>query len=288
MVILTRGMLMVRAYGILPALSGFRHRSYEPHGHAFADLDPAQQRLRADPSQHPHGAVAAGDVPSPLDQVRQRSPTAAVMCKAGTPSASGASTEPWSSAMTRRPAFGCEDPPRVFSEAGDSSSAVPEIRPTCMPELTLSANTSVYSGRIALISAGRFTFIVFAFDACRMSRERSELDRDRLVVAELNGAAKRHAQWRDLTQAETETAVAELREIAGARSDLLAETAGILLGVGEGRLDEPVSQAAAQLCIAAGADERLIPGWIQEGRHRAENRRRRSFPDPARRAERDA
>jgi hypothetical protein len=39
------------------------------------------------------------------------------------------------------------------------------------------------------------------------------------------------------------------------------------------RLDEPRARAAAQLCIAAGADESMIPQWIEEGRRRAELRR---------------
>jgi hypothetical protein len=67
------------------------------------------------------------------------------------------------------------------------------------------------------------------------------------------GVAQRHAGWRELTEAETAAAVAELRETAGGRTDLLAEVADILLGASEGELDEPRSRAAAQLCIAAGA-----------------------------------
>jgi hypothetical protein len=52
-----------------------------------------------------------------------------------------------------------------------------------------------------------------------------------------------------------------------------SEVAGILLGASEGRLDEPRAGAAAQLCIAAGAEESMIPQWIEEGRRRAELRR---------------
>ena len=65
--------------------------------------------------------------------------------------------------------------------------------------------------------------------------------------------------------------------VAGDRPDLLAEEAGILIGASEGRLDEPRAGAAAQLCIAAGADESLIPGWIEEGRCRAEAARHPPF-----------
>jgi hypothetical protein len=70
---------------------------------------------------------------------------------------------------------------------------------------------------------------------------------------------------------------------AGDRPDLLAEVAGILLGAIEGELDEPRSKAAASFCIAAGADQSLILGWIEEGRRRVEIRRKPPFSDPARR-----
>lgn len=54
-----------------------------------------------------------------------------------------------------------------------------------------------------------------------------------------------------------------------------------MLGASEGRLDEPRARAAAQLCIAAGADESMIPQWIQEGRRRAELRRHPAPDGPA-------
>jgi hypothetical protein len=53
--------------------------------------------------------------------------------------------------------------------------------------------------------------------------------------------------------------------------------AGIMIGASEGELDEPRSKGAAQLCIAAGADEAPIPGWIEEGRRRRENAGRPPF-----------
>ena len=40
---------------------------------------------------------------------------------------------------------------------------------------------------------------------------------------------------------------------------------------------------AAELCRAAGADESLIEGWIEEGRRRAEARRLPPFSQPTRR-----
>jgi hypothetical protein len=105
---------------------------------------------------------------------------------------------------------------------------------------------------------------------------------DRLLTARLMGVAKRHARWREPTQDETDAAVPELREIAGDRPDLLAEVAGVLLGASEGELEELRSKAAASFCIAAGADETLILGWIEEGRRRVANRRKPPFSDPAR------
>jgi hypothetical protein len=103
-----------------------------------------------------------------------------------------------------------------------------------------------------------------------MANDHPGPDRDRLLVARIAGIAKRHAGWGALSEAELVVAVAELREVAGDRPDLLAEEAGILIGASEGRLDEPRARAAAQLCIAAGADESVIPAWIEEGRRRAE------------------
>jgi len=60
--------------------------------------------------------------------------------------------------------------------------------------------------------------------------------------------------------------VAELRELAGGRADLLAEVAGIFEGTSEGEMDEPIKRHAAGLCRTAGADPEAIPGWIAEGR----------------------
>src|SRR5690349_6016349 len=77
------------------------------------------------------------------------------------------------------------------------------------------------------------------------------------------GTAKRYADRREPTQGETGVAVSELRAIAGDCPDPLAEVAVILLGGNEGELDELRPNAAVSLCIAAGADENWIPGWIE-------------------------
>lgn len=58
---------------------------------------------------------------------------------------------------------------------------------------------------------------------------------------------------------------------------------GISLGFYAGPPDEPCAQAVAELCIAAGADESLIPGWIEEGWRRAEAASLPPFSLPARR-----
>ena len=97
---------------------------------------------------------------------------------------------------------------------------------------------------------------------------------DRLLLAELFGEARHHAKWRDLTAAE----VAELREFADGRADLLAEVAGLLEGAREGEPDEPLTRQAAGLCRKAGADLEAIPAWIAEGRRRRAAARQPPFP----------
>lgn len=96
-----------------------------------------------------------------------------------------------------------------------------------------------------------------------------------MLVAEIFGEARHHARWRPLTEDEEAAAVTELRALAGGRTDLLAEVAGIFEGTSEGDLDESFARCAAMLCRTAGADLEAIPGWIAEGRRRAANARRR-------------
>ncbi len=97
---------------------------------------------------------------------------------------------------------------------------------------------------------------------------------DRLTVARLTGAAWRHASgWETAVAepagAEAAAAVRELREIAGARGDLLAEVAGLLIGYYRRTGEERRARAAAYYCIAAGAGVELIPRWIEVGCSRA-------------------
>ena len=100
---------------------------------------------------------------------------------------------------------------------------------------------------------------------------------DRLLVAEIYGEARHRARWRDLSSEEETAAVAELRQLADGRADLLAEVAGILEGAREGEPDEPLARQAAGLCRKAGADPEVIPAWIEEGRRRAANARQPPF-----------
>jgi hypothetical protein len=97
----------------------------------------------------------------------------------------------------------------------------------------------------------------------RMIEKRPQADR--LLVAELYGEARHRTRWRKLSGDEEAAAVAEFRELAGGRADLLAEVAGILKGTAEGELDEPLKRQAAMLCRKAGADPEAIAAWI-EGR----------------------
>jgi hypothetical protein len=100
----------------------------------------------------------------------------------------------------------------------------------------------------------------------------------RLLAAQISGEARHRARWRDLGSDEEAAAVAALRELAGGRTDLLAEVAGLLEGASEGELEEPFARQAAGLCRLAGADAETIPAWIAEGRRRRAAAR---MPPPA-------
>jgi hypothetical protein len=94
-------------------------------------------------------------------------------------------------------------------------------------------------------------------------------DADRILAAQIAGAAARHARSRPLTPQEEAAAVAELKEIAGGRRDLLAEHAGTARGFGERHFDPGRYEQIAALCTAAGADPALIAQWVEVGRRRA-------------------
>ncbi len=99
-------------------------------------------------------------------------------------------------------------------------------------------------------------------------------ERDQLTVTRLTSTARWHASRREPTPEELSAAVAELREIAGSRRDLLAEAAGLLTGFYRGTPEEARVRIATRYCRAAGADPGLIPRWIEEGQRRASCTRR--------------
>jgi hypothetical protein len=117
-----------------------------------------------------------------------------------------------------------------------------------------------------------------------MAQDHYRADGDRLLGARLWGIALRHARWGGLTAAEKAAGAAELTEVAGDRGDLLAEVAGLMLGsaTGRGPEYEARGQAVAELCRMAGADEALIPQWIEQGRRRAEAAQLPPFSRPGR------
>jgi len=90
-----------------------------------------------------------------------------------------------------------------------------------------------------------------------------------VAVARLTGVARRHAPRQAPTWAETVAAVAELREIAHGRGDLLAEAAGLLIGFYAGTQEERKAEIAARYCRAAGAAPAEVRRWIAEGQRRA-------------------
>jgi hypothetical protein len=114
-------------------------------------------------------------------------------------------------------------------------------------------------------------------DNIRMDDQRQAPTADRILVAQLTGEARRHAQWRPLTAEEETAALAELRALAAGRADLLAEVAGILEGTSEGELDEPLARSGGRGGGAAGGGPRGGPRWIEEGRRRSANARRPPF-----------
>jgi hypothetical protein len=105
---------------------------------------------------------------------------------------------------------------------------------------------------------------------------------DRLLVARLTGIAQRHARWGAMDDVQKAAGAAELREVADGRPDLLAEVAGIALGASEAKGEEyrAQTQAVAELCRLAGADETAIAGWAEVGRRRVAIRTKLPFSDP--------
>ena len=100
---------------------------------------------------------------------------------------------------------------------------------------------------------------------------------DQLLSARISGICRRHC-GRGMVD-DLDAAVAELRALVGDRPDLLAEHAGICLGLaGEGLpLLAPRYRAEAELARAAGADETQIRAWVEVGRTRAAQARQTPY-----------
>ncbi len=108
----------------------------------------------------------------------------------------------------------------------------------------------------------------------------ADLDLDRDIAAQIFGAAARHAHGWQLTAEEKAAAIADLRQAAAGRADLLGEHAGVALGFGEGRPDAARYRQVAELCLAAGADQALMECWIKVARQRAAVRAAASRTSP--------
>jgi hypothetical protein len=97
----------------------------------------------------------------------------------------------------------------------------------------------------------------------------AQSDPDRVLCGYISGVAWRLARSGLQTPDQHAAAVKELREVAGGRADLLAELAGISIGVGESQLDQDLYRKVVDLCLEAGADAKQIVFWIGIGRYRA-------------------
>src|SRR5258706_7247138 len=97
----------------------------------------------------------------------------------------------------------------------------------------------------------------------------ADAEADRIHLAQLTGVASHLVCYALDTPDQRDIAVEELRQLAHGRADLLAELAGVSLGVGESQLDADRYRQTADLCVEAGADNEQIPAWVDVGRSRA-------------------
>jgi hypothetical protein len=103
-----------------------------------------------------------------------------------------------------------------------------------------------------------------------MGTTRRRADPERIITARLAGTSARYVSREPL---DVDAAVAELREIAQGRGDLVAEQAGIILGTAERDARDgiwPQRALQAALILAAGADLTRLTEWIAEGERRAQ------------------
>ncbi len=99
---------------------------------------------------------------------------------------------------------------------------------------------------------------------------------DQLRLARISGIASRHTAAAALTEEQRAQALADLRQVADGRVDILAEHAGTVLGASENGHPFIVQQAEliAELCLQAGADADAIERWRKVGRQRSADARR--------------
>ena len=88
---------------------------------------------------------------------------------------------------------------------------------------------------------------------------------DGILRAQLSGRAVRLAR----DGGSIAEAIAELRDMAGGRVDLLAEAAGVQVGYWSAKPSGGDAVVAAGLLIMAGADHKRIAQWVEVGRQRA-------------------
>jgi hypothetical protein len=97
---------------------------------------------------------------------------------------------------------------------------------------------------------------------------------DRLIIAEISGVTGRHRPLSGPYPYGEAAAITAVRAVARGRADLLAEFAGMCLGLSLAELvDQHAAQLVAQASLAAraGADMALVARWIPVGVKRAED-----------------
>lgn len=92
--------------------------------------------------------------------------------------------------------------------------------------------------------------------------------RENILVARIMGAAGARAAVRPV---DLEASVAEVRQIAEGRADLLAAAAGTYLGIAQIDAYHWYYPLAAQICLDAGADRESVPRAVETARHRGDN-----------------
>jgi hypothetical protein len=104
----------------------------------------------------------------------------------------------------------------------------------------------------------------------------TDVERDRLVIAEIAGVTARHVPLSGAYPHGEAAAVADVQAVARGRADLLARFAGTYLGLSAVQLvDQLAAQMVAQASLAAraGADMDAVGEWISVGVKRGEDTR---------------